>query len=133
MSSKALTVDLIQEYYDNIRLLPSHLFEMNSGIIFLEIAECLLLCMSLKGVIKSEPDAWLWLGDFAYLDSSFLPCEDSQNSSQCFECSPTFLRNPPDNCMTGDLDHALAKIHMQVWIVHKLHTYFWRLVIASKL
>lgn len=78
-----------------------------------------LLChiLRLKGVIKSEPDAWIWLGDFVYMDSAFLSCKEGQNSSQCFDCTPTILAYPPDNCNTGDLHHALAKIHMQVWTV----------------
>ncbi|GMH45772.1 hypothetical protein BSKO_13735 [Bryopsis sp. KO-2023] len=66
------------------------------------------------GVVPSKPDAWIWLGDFVYMDSPFLSCNDPVNNSQCEECDYTFLSHPPHSCQTGDLDHALAKAQKQV-------------------
>eukprot|EP00803_Ostreobium_quekettii_P006415 evm.model.scf_1038.4 EVM.evm.TU.scf_1038.4 scf_1038:28489-36391(-) len=68
-----------------------------------------------EGVIASGPDAWIWLGDMAYLDSPFADCgkgENRVNNTQC-NCEADWLRTP-GNCMAGDLDHAREKMRRQL-------------------
>eukprot|EP00210_Caulerpa_lentillifera_P006442 g6154.t1 len=67
------------------------------------------------GVIPSQPDAWIWLGDFIYLDSGLGVCprEGYQNISDC-NCEVTVMHRPPYNCFGGNITYARekARVHL---------------------
>ncbi|XP_024536570.1 uncharacterized protein LOC112348404 [Selaginella moellendorffii] len=65
------------------------------------------------GIIPSDPHAWIWLGNMAYLDEARVNCDASPNHYQC-NCSADWLRQPPHFCMTGDLEHAASKMQIQL-------------------
>ncbi|XP_024529117.1 uncharacterized protein LOC9650319 isoform X2 [Selaginella moellendorffii] len=65
------------------------------------------------GIIPSDPHAWIWLGNMAYLDEARVNCDASPNHYQC-NCSADWLRQPPHFCMTGDLEHAASKMQVQL-------------------
>eukprot|EP00232_Nephroselmis_pyriformis_P014858 CAMPEP_0182875012 /NCGR_PEP_ID=MMETSP0034_2-20130328/13283_1 /TAXON_ID=156128 /ORGANISM="Nephroselmis pyriformis, Strain CCMP717" /LENGTH=575 /DNA_ID=CAMNT_0025007745 /DNA_START=19 /DNA_END=1742 /DNA_ORIENTATION=+ len=64
-------------------------------------------------VIPSAPDAWIWTGDFAYLDNPTVNCDELPGSPQC-TCEADWLHQPPHSCMAGDLDHAASRLEMQL-------------------
>ena len=65
-----------------------------------------------QGVIPSAPDAWIWAGDFAYLDNPTLSCDTVPEQPEC-QCNATWLKAPPYGCMAGDLPHAVARWNAQ--------------------
>lgn len=69
--------------------------------------------MLAQGVIPSQPDAWIWAGDFAYLDNPPLSCDTVPGQPEC-QCNATWLQAPPNGCMAGDLPHAVRRWNAQV-------------------
>ena len=67
----------------------------------------------MQGVIPADPDAWIWAGDFAYLDNAFLDCAEFPTQPDC-SCNATWLASPPFSCMAGDLPHAVQRWNMAV-------------------
>ncbi|CAM9750791.1 unnamed protein product, partial [Phaeothamnion confervicola] len=67
-----------------------------------------------EGVIPSRPDAWLWLGDIAYLDYPGVDCWAFPNATEC-HCDDTenYFRSSPF-CHTGDVEHAAVKYRTQL-------------------
>ena len=65
----------------------------------------------IQGVIPEEPDAWIWLGDMAYMDNPVLDCSIKANAAHpdCI-CATDFLRHMPYQCLAGNIDNALKKI-----------------------
>lgn len=65
----------------------------------------------LQGVIPAKPDAWVWLGDMAYLDIPPMDCSQPENADHpdC-NCETTFLLHPPNGCKTGDVQNAQRKL-----------------------
>jgi len=61
------------------------------------------------GIIPTEPDAWIWLGDIVYMDSSSINCATHPDHPDC-TCDSSFLGGPPTQCFVGDLDHARDKV-----------------------
>jgi len=65
-------------------------------------------------VLPQRPDAWLWLGDMAYLDVPPLDCAavggSSNAGSLACTCATTWLRHPPQGCYAGDMANALRKM-----------------------
>ncbi|KAL4859501.1 hypothetical protein ACK3TF_000601 [Chlorella vulgaris] len=67
-----------------------------------------------QGVIPSEPDMWLWVGDAYYADEPPFNCNlENANSSMC-RCEASFLKQPPYMCPAGELDNARDKMVAQV-------------------
>jgi len=66
-----------------------------------------------QGVIPSDPDAWIWLGDIVYMDIPFVDCDVHPEDPQC-HCDVTAFTYPPSACMTGNLTHAREKIRLQL-------------------
>eukprot|EP01023_Acetabularia_acetabulum_P008625 TRINITY_DN1375_c0_g1_i4.p1 TRINITY_DN1375_c0_g1~~TRINITY_DN1375_c0_g1_i4.p1 ORF type:complete len:583 (-),score=83.82 TRINITY_DN1375_c0_g1_i4:129-1877(-) len=68
-----------------------------------------------EGIIKAEPQAWIWLGDMLYLDKPNFQCphnytqiaENSDEYDQCI-CDPDWVHVPP-SCLAGDVLHAQQK------------------------
>lgn len=55
-----------------------------------------LLC-ALQGVIPSQPDAWVWLGDITYMDDPLMDCSQVPTFPEC-NCTADFMRRPPFGC-----------------------------------
>lgn len=60
-------------------------------------------------IIPSKPDAFIWAGDFMYLDGADVDCSipkpDEYWQKSC-NCTPTWLAFPPHSCRGGDIDYA---------------------------
>jgi alkaline phosphatase D len=63
--------------------------------------------------VPSQPDAWVWLGDFAYLDEPDVDCNKLPTHADC-TCTGDWLHIPPYQCLAGDVDHALARWRTQL-------------------
>jgi alkaline phosphatase D len=68
----------------------------------------------LQGVLVSQPDAWIWLGDMYYADEAPFECSARNLNSSACQCEGSFLRQPPFSCPAGDLDNARDKMVAQV-------------------
>lgn len=68
-----------------------------------------------QGVIPSDPDMWIWLGDFAYFDSYLDYCTgaEDENIPEC-KCEMTVKTYPPHHCMNGNLSYARERARTQV-------------------
>ena len=63
-------------------------------------------------ILPSMPDAWLWAGDFVYLDDSDMDCssvdltvtELPEWQTTC-NCSGSWLTTPPYSCHAGDVEY----------------------------
>ncbi len=63
-------------------------------------------------IIPSKPDAWIWTGDFVYLDDAEINCEKFQPGEdwqQSCNCSATWFASPPYSCHAGDANYASAR------------------------
>jgi hypothetical protein len=56
------------------------------------------------------PDAWVWLGDLAYMDIPAVDCYNEANKDHpdC-NCTATLLRHPSHGCKSGDEQNARRK------------------------
>eukprot|EP00877_Chromochloris_zofingiensis_P012778 jgi/Chrzof1/7754/Cz02g35160.t1 len=68
-----------------------------------------------QGVIPAQPDAWVWLGDFAYMDDPLMDCHIVPDFPEC-TCNATFMRHPPSQCFAGDPVHARVRVNHQLSI-----------------
>lgn len=68
-----------------------------------------------QGVLPTNPDAWLWVGDMTYLDTALVDCEHHPQHAGC-HCEQDFLHHPWQ-CFAGDVQHAAAKWQAMVWRV----------------
>eukprot|EP00200_Dunaliella_tertiolecta_P004176 CAMPEP_0202341118 /NCGR_PEP_ID=MMETSP1126-20121109/2261_1 /ASSEMBLY_ACC=CAM_ASM_000457 /TAXON_ID=3047 /ORGANISM="Dunaliella tertiolecta, Strain CCMP1320" /LENGTH=624 /DNA_ID=CAMNT_0048931911 /DNA_START=143 /DNA_END=2017 /DNA_ORIENTATION=- len=66
-----------------------------------------------NAIIPSAPDAWVWLGDFAYLDDTAVRCSATPSAPEC-NCTATFMSYPPNQCLAGNLDIARVRMARQV-------------------
>ena len=66
-----------------------------------------------KGVIPSEPDLWIWMGDFVYMDSPLINCNTHKNAAAC-SCNVTLETFPPHTCQRGDFEHSRERVRLQV-------------------
>ena len=69
-----------------------------------------------EGVVPAAPDAWVWLGDLAYMDNPLTDCAVAPQSAEC-RCEATFLKRPPFNCFAGDAAHARRRVQLQVCVL----------------
>lgn len=59
-------------------------------------------------IVPSQPDAWVWAGDFVYLDDTDLDCTHTHIATGADEwkascnCTATWLHSPPFSCHAGD-------------------------------
>lgn len=61
----------------------------------------------MQGVLPEQPDAWIWLGDLAYMDLPPVDCEFAANTAHpACNCPSTWLTHPPQQCYAGDIDNA---------------------------
>lgn len=74
--------------------------------------------MHVQGVIPSGPDAWVWLGDFTYMDDPLLDCSQVPLFPEC-NCTADFMRHPPFQCFAGDVQHARTRM------LHQVGDCFW--------
>ena len=67
----------------------------------------LLLCRSAaaQGVIPAKPDAWIWLGDIAYLDVPPVDCTEVKGYPEC-SCTISWLKTSSHQCNAGEVDAA---------------------------
>ncbi|CAG9466642.1 unnamed protein product [Pedinophyceae sp. YPF-701] len=65
-------------------------------------------------IMRAEPDAWVWVGDFSYLDMPFVNCLVLPDHPEC-NCEPTWLSRPPFMCRAGDLGHARRRMQAQLY------------------
>ncbi|EFJ47581.1 hypothetical protein VOLCADRAFT_91850 [Volvox carteri f. nagariensis] len=73
-----------------------------------------------EGVIPAQPDAWIWVGDMAYLDTPPVSCDllgpSLAAQSRWCNCSgASSYITLPGQCMAGDVDAATER-----W-VHAIH------------
>ena len=61
-----------------------------------------------QGVIPLQPDAWIWVGDMAYLDTQLVDCVKRPDAAGC-QCESGYLAHPPSQCAAGDVQHAALK------------------------
>uniref|UniRef100_A0A7R9UFG7 PhoD-like phosphatase metallophosphatase domain-containing protein n=1 Tax=Pinguiococcus pyrenoidosus TaxID=172671 RepID=A0A7R9UFG7_9STRA len=64
-----------------------------------------------KAIIPSQPDAWIWAGDFSYLDDPIVNCNNEDNADtelwqQSCNCSNNFIAKRPHSCLAGDVYNA---------------------------
>ena len=65
-----------------------------------------------NAIVPSTPDAWLWAGDFAYLDDSDMNCNSIDRTvielpewqATC-NCSESWITTPPYSCHAGDVEY----------------------------
>ncbi|GIL44626.1 hypothetical protein Vafri_2150 [Volvox africanus] len=69
-----------------------------------------------EGVVPAQPDAWIWVGDMAYLDTSPVSCDlnDIRFLTGWCNCTAGYM-SMPGQCMAGDIDAARER-----W-VHAIH------------
>ncbi|KAL6753600.1 hypothetical protein V8C86DRAFT_451385 [Haematococcus lacustris] len=65
------------------------------------------------GVLPLAPDAWIWLGDMAYMDQTAVSCTAAPQQPHC-NCSLDWMRGNQAMCTAGDLDHARRRLAHQV-------------------
>ncbi|CAM6118223.1 unnamed protein product [Calypogeia fissa] len=65
------------------------------------------------GVIPSDPDAWIWVGDMAYMDEPRVNCQALPSHAHC-NCTSDWLHQAPYTCMAGNHDHALSRVQAQL-------------------
>eukprot|EP00903_Cladosiphon_okamuranus_P013391 g12479.t1 len=65
-----------------------------------------------QAIIPAEPDAWIWLGDMAYLDHPNVNCELLPEDPDCV-CRDTYMRVEPW-CAAGDPHHGLRKFQTMI-------------------
>ena len=65
----------------------------------------------MQAIIPAAPDAWVWLGDLAYMDTPAVDCYVHSNHQHpdC-QCTPTLLRHAPHGCKSGDMQNARRKM-----------------------
>ncbi|WIA30967.1 hypothetical protein OEZ86_001015 [Tetradesmus obliquus] len=68
-----------------------------------------------EGVIPSNPDAWVWLGDITYMDDPLLDCAQVPSFPEC-QCEADFMKRPPFQCYAGDIEHARTRMLHQLSI-----------------
>lgn len=68
-----------------------------------------VVCLPVQGVIPSNPDAWVWLGDFAYFDDPLINCNLVPSYPQC-NCTADWMRSPPFGCFAGDDGGAWSNV-----------------------
>ncbi|KAI5079699.1 hypothetical protein GOP47_0005178 [Adiantum capillus-veneris] len=66
-----------------------------------------------QGVIPSNPNAWIWLGDMAYMDKPRINCDDLPWHPQC-NCSSSWLHQPNYSCMAGNSEFASSRMEVQL-------------------
>eukprot|EP00611_Tribonema_gayanum_P005967 TRINITY_DN151_c0_g1_i3.p1 TRINITY_DN151_c0_g1~~TRINITY_DN151_c0_g1_i3.p1 ORF type:complete len:494 (+),score=147.18 TRINITY_DN151_c0_g1_i3:660-2141(+) len=59
--------------------------------------------------MAAQPDAWVWLGDFAYLDYPSVNCALLPNSTQCSCADEATAFKIEPFCLSGDEQHSLFK------------------------
>eukprot|EP01039_Chlorochromonas_danica_P000349 gene350-374_t len=60
-------------------------------------------------ILPIQPDAWIWTGDFVYLDETARSCsifEPSEDWQRSCNCSASWLAQPPSGCHAGDVEYA---------------------------
>ncbi|CAN0040100.1 unnamed protein product, partial [Ascophyllum nodosum] len=60
-----------------------------------------------QGIVPAEPDAWIWLGDMAYLDLPTVDCFHVPNDPEC-SCRDNYMRVEP-TCAAGYPANALRR------------------------
>ena len=62
-------------------------------------------------MIPAAPDAWVWLGDLAYMDIPPMDCTAAANADHpdC-NCKPTYLKHPSTGCLSGNVQNAQRKV-----------------------
>jgi hypothetical protein len=75
----------------------------------------------MQGILPSQPDVWIWMGDMAYLDAAPFNCTLDPTARDC-TCTADFLHIPPHGCRAGDLDNARDKMTSQVQPRHHLQS-----------
>lgn len=62
-----------------------------------------------EAIIPAKPDAWIWTGDFVYLDDSEMNCniyESSEEWQAACNCTASWLLQPPYGCRAAEPDYA---------------------------
>lgn len=62
-------------------------------------------------MLPTQPDAWIWTGNMAYLSQGPLDCSDPLNAlhPSCV-CTPSYLRQPPLACRSASLSNAVQQM-----------------------
>lgn len=66
-----------------------------------------------QGVIPSDPHAWIWAGDMAYMDKPRINCNDLPWHTEC-NCSSSWLHQPNHSCMAGNPKFASSRMEVQL-------------------
>eukprot|EP00775_Hariotina_reticulata_P009939 gene9939-10094_t len=66
-----------------------------------------------EGVIPASPDAWIWLGDLAYMDDPLVDCRLVPHFPEC-NCTADWMRRPPFSCNAGSPQHARMRVQRQL-------------------
>ncbi|MCO5569762.1 hypothetical protein L7F22_023477 [Adiantum nelumboides] len=66
-----------------------------------------------QGIIPSNPNAWIWLGDMAYMDKPRINCDDLPWHTQC-NCSSSWLHQQNHSCMAGNTKFASSRMEVQL-------------------
>lgn len=64
-----------------------------------------------QAVIPTDPHAWIWVGDMAYMDLPTVNCAENKKHPQC-RCQVDWLHEK--SCMAGNLSHAQARLQSQI-------------------
>jgi uncharacterized protein (DUF2237 family) len=57
-----------------------------------------------------QPDAWIWLGDMAYLDYPSVNCAVLPQDAQCNCADENTAFKVEPFCLSGDEQHSLLKV-----------------------
>jgi hypothetical protein len=60
---------------------------------------------------RTQPDAWIWLGDMAYLDYPSVNCAVLPQDAQCSCADENTAFKVPPFCLSGDEQHSLLKVY----------------------
>ena len=69
-----------------------------------------------SGVIPSQPHAWVWVGDLAYMDDPNVDCDVLPAHRNC-NCTADWLHIPPHGCSAGDLDHSIERMEVRACLL----------------
>jgi hypothetical protein len=80
----------------------------------------LKLCVTVVSMyVYAQPDAWIWLGDMAYLDYPSVNCAVLPQDAQCNCADENTAFKVEPFCLSGDEQHSLLKVCI-IQIAHSI-------------
>eukprot|EP00897_Mesotaenium_endlicherianum_P005053 jgi/Mesen1/4576/ME000232S03835 len=64
-------------------------------------------------IIPSNPHAWIWAGDMAYMDHPGVNCKEQGQHGHC-SCAKDWLHSARHGCLAGNVSHARQRLLQQL-------------------